>query len=165
MKKYFFLLTLGLALSFSGLHAQDWLAFQADNCLCKLQFPAKPELEQEQKEGYKSHRAMVEYEGIVYLFDYGVHPEPIGQEDSKMIAGTSVDAFSTSLEARVLKQKKWKVNGWEGFRTTMEVPAEDFQISYNTIMIRSIHYQIATIGQGEPNKKMVKKFLKSFKLI
>ena len=165
MKKHILLLAFGLVLSCSGLQAQDWLAFQADNCLCKTKFPTRPELKQEQNGGYKSHQALAEFEGSVFLFDYGILDSPTRKEDSYMIASESVKGFSESLKATTIKQKKWKVKGWEGIKTKMEVPDKGLTVYYNTVIVRSIHYQIGTISEGDNHKKVIKKFLKSFKVI
>ncbi len=165
MKKNLFILALGLFLNFYGLQGQQWLDFQAANCLCKVQFPAHPELEEEQMEDYKSHRAIAHYEDGVYFLDYGIHTKSIGKKDSEMIAEKAIEGASNSLGATILKRKKWKINGWDGLRMTMEVPSEGWMIYYNTVMVRNIHYQIFYIGSGDTNKRVVDRFLNSFKLI
>ena len=164
MKKSILLLLLGITISFSGVHAQDWLDFRAESCLCKAQFPASPELKQEQKEGYKSNQAVAEYEGDVFLLDYSTFPEPMDKEDGIIFAREAVNAFSETLGAMVIKEKKYKMNGWEGLATQMEIPGEEAIIYYNTVLVRSINYQIVMIGSSEDAKKRGKKFIKSFKL-
>lgn len=165
MKNHIFLLALAMVLSFSGIHAQSWMNFRAENCLCKTKFPAKPELKQEQNAGYKSHQALAEMDGTVFLLDYSILSEPLDKENAKMFTGEAVKGFSSSLGANVLSQKKWKLKGWEGMKTKMDIPSEGVTVYYNTIMVRSIHYQIGVIGNEESNKKVIKKFMKSFKVI
>ncbi len=165
MKKSILLLLLGITLSFSGAYAQDWLDFRAESCLCKAKFPASPDLKKEQKEGYMSNQAIAEYEGDVFLLDYSTFPEPMGKEDAVLFANEAVNAFSESLGAIVTKEKKYKVNGWEGLSTRMELPGEEAVIFYNTVLVRSINYQIVMIGSSKDAKKRGKKFVKAFKLL
>ena len=165
MKKYILLTVLGLALSFSGLQAQDWLAFQAESCLCKTKFPARPDLKQQQEEGYMSNQAIATYNDVVFLLDFSTLPEPYDKESGKLFSQEAVKAFAASLDARIVKEKKWKKNGWEGLQTKMEIPSEGAIVYYNTLLVRSINYQIAVIGKEENAKKVGKKFVKAFKLL
>lgn len=163
MNKYIFLMVLGLTLSFGAAHAQDWVNYRANNCLCKIKFPAKPEIEQEQKEGFKSNRAIAEYNGAVFLFEFNILPTPMQKDDAMIFAEAAVGGFSGTLGATITKQKTWKVDGWEGLRTEMEIPGEGATVYYYTVLVRSINYQIAAIGSDKESMKIAKKFIKSFK--
>jgi len=165
MKKYILLMLLGVSLSFGAAHAQDWVNYRANNCLCKIKFPAKPEIETEQKEGFKSNRAIADYNGAVFLFEFNILPTPMQKEDAMIFAEAAVGGFSGTLGATIVKQKKWKVDGWEGLRTEMEIrgDGETATVYYYTVLVRSINYQIAAIGSDKESMKIAKKFIKSFK--
>ena len=164
MKKYISLIVLTLALSFSGAKAQDWMAFQAANCLCKAKFPARPDLSQQQVEGFKSHQSIARFNEGAYLLDYSFLQEPLDKANAKIASRQAVKDFGESLNANLVKAKKWKVNGWEGFQTQMEVPGSGEFILYNVVIVNRIRYEVAVLAKEEHGRKVGKKFVKSFKL-
>lgn len=149
--------------SASGLAAQNWMKSSSEKCKCDAQFPARPTFSDEAKDGYHQYRAMSKYDKGIYMLDYSVHEGNGAGIDVMDLAETSLEAFAGGLEGNVVERKAWKLKGNEGIQAVVQSPSTGVTAYYNVIFIENVHYQVAVVAEGEPDKKLRKKFFKKFK--
>ncbi len=159
-----------LCLSASGMYAQDWVQYQSEECNCIVQFPASPELDPDTEDGITTHELMSEYQGGIYSFYYTFSKEaPMltpGDEYAARITEEAMDDFVAGINGTITKKKKWKVNGKQGWAST--VLSDDLGgglIYYNNVMLDGIFYQMIVIDLDGEGKKTAKTFLKSFEVL
>lgn len=149
--------------SATGLHAQDWMKMSSEKCKCTAEFPTKPKFTDEAKDGYHQYRVMGEVDRNIFLLDYSVHETEGVKVDPMELAEASLEAFAGGVEGETVKRKAWKVGGEEGIKSIVQSSSTGITAYYNVIFLNNIQYQVAVVAEGEPDKKLRKKFLKKFK--
>lgn len=152
-----------VAIAQQGLLGQNWQKMSAEKCKCSAEFPDRPTFTDEEKEGYHQYRAMSNYESGIYMLDYSVHQGMVDGLDGMELAEASLEAFIGGLEGNLIERKPWKVKGNEGISAIVEEPGRGIIAYYNVVFIGNVHYQVAVVAEGEPDKKIRKKFMKKFK--
>ena len=142
----------------------DWLLYSSKRGGFKIKMPGTPELKNEEKKWGMSYKAQYHDGTHLYYVSYGKHNQAMPNPEN--LAEVSINAFTEKLNGTLLDNDKWKVGKYVGSSGYVDVPSKGLGMYYHVVFKGRTQYQVVMASQeGEPDKKMYKKFIKSFKFL
>lgn len=164
MKRIIFSCTLMILLvGVTSLAPSSKVNYSAAEAKLSVVFPGDYETSEQFEESYRSIKVQCIVEDMVFFVAYTIHDSEMAEVDG--LAKVSLNAFIEGLEGEATEESIWKVNKKEGLKALIAVPETGLTGEYRVVIFDNIQYQIMAISpEASWDKKMAKKFFKSFKV-